>query len=75
MTKNRSLNHIPKTHIIKKKAADEICNIVYPGSDKEFKKARTREIEQWLIEGYFFGNENPAELAKEWQEYKVNLDS
>ena len=72
MTKNRSLNHIPKTHTIKKKAAEEICNIVYPGSDKEFKKARTREIKNWLIEGYFFGNENPAELAKEWQEYIQN---
>ena len=75
MTKNRSLNHIPKTHTIKKKAAEEICNIVYPGSDKEFKKARMREIEKWLNEGYFFGNENPAELAKEWQEYNENLDS
>ena len=74
MTKNRSLNHIPKTHTIKKKAAEEICNIVYPGSDKEFKKARTREIENWLIEGYFFGNENLAELAKEWKEYIQNSD-
>jgi len=69
MTKNRSLNHIPKTHTIKKNAAEEIFHIVYPGSDKEFKKSKTREIENWLEEGYFFGNENPAELAKEWQEY------
>ncbi len=75
MTKNRSLNHIPKTHTIKKKAAEEICNIVYPGCDREFKKARLREIENWLMEGYFFGNENPAELAKEWQDYNNNSDS
>jgi len=69
MTKNRSLNHIPKTHTIKKNAAEKIFHIVYPASDKEFKKSKTREIENWLEEGYFFGNENPAELAKEWQEY------
>jgi hypothetical protein len=74
MTKNRSLNHIPKTHTIKKKAAEEICNIVYSGSDKEFKRTKTREIERWLAEGYFFGNEDPAELAKEWKEYKENSD-
>ena len=69
MTKNRSLNQIPKTHTIKKNAAEEIFHIVYPGSDKEFRKFKTREIEKWLEEGFFFGNESPAELAKEWQEY------
>lgn len=74
MTKNRSLNHIPKTHTIKKKAAEEIFHIVYPGSDKEYRRTKTREIEKWLEEGYFFGNENPAELAKEWQEYCEDSD-
>ncbi|BBB48895.1 hypothetical protein [Pelolinea submarina] len=69
MTKNRSLNHIPKTHTIKKNTAEEIFNLVYPGSDKEFKKTKVKEIENWLAEGYFFGNENPVELAREWQEY------
>jgi hypothetical protein len=70
MTKNRSLDAIPKTHTIKKKAAEKIFNIVYPGSDKEFKRIKTREIEKWLEEGSFFGNENPVELAKGWQEYR-----
>lgn len=74
MAKNRSLNHIPKTHTIKKKAADAICNIVYPGSDKAFKLAKTREIEHWLSEGNFFGNENPAELAQAWQSYEEETD-
>jgi len=74
MTKNRSLNHFPKKHTIQKKAAEQICNICYPGSDKEFKKTKTREIEHWLAEGYFFGNENPAELAREWQVFSENFD-
>jgi len=75
MAKSRSLSHLPKTHTIRKKAAEEICSIVYPGSDKEIKRARTREIERWLAEGYFFGNENPAELAREWQIYSQDLNS
>ncbi len=74
MTKNKSLNHIPKSHTITKNAAEEIFHIVYPGSDKDFKKNKTREIEQWLVEGSFFGNENPAELAKAWQEYCKDSD-
>ena len=72
MTKNRSLNHIPKTHTIRKNAAEEIFNLVYPGSDKDFKRTKVKEIENWLAEGYFFGNENPVELAREWQEYSQN---
>lgn len=74
MAKNRSLNHIPKTHTIQKKAAEEICNIVYSGSDKEFKRAKIREIERWLSEGNFFGNENPAELAREWRSYEEKTE-
>jgi len=53
MTKNRSLNHIPKTHTIKKNAAEEIFHLVYPGSDKGFRKFKTREIEKRLEEGHF----------------------
>jgi hypothetical protein len=64
MTKNRSLDHIPKTHTIKKNAAEEIFNLVYTGSDKDFKKTRIKEIENWLAEGYFFGNE----IRWSWQE-------
>lgn len=75
MTKNKALNHIPKTHTIQKNAAEEIFNLVYPGSDKEFKKFKTREIEKWLAEGSFFGNENLAELARGWQEYCEDTDS
>jgi len=74
MAKNRSLNHIPKAHTIKKKAAEEICNIVYPGSNKEFKRAMTREIERWLSEGNFFGNESPAELAQAWRSFEEEMD-
>jgi len=74
MGKNRSLNHIPKTHTIRKKAAEQICNIVYPGSDKEFKRAKTRKIERWLSKGNFFGNENPVELAQTWKSYEEETD-
>ena len=74
MGKNRSLNHISKTHTIRKKAAEQICNIVYPGSDKEFKRAKTRKIERWLSEGNFFGNENPVELAQTWKSYEEETD-
>ena len=68
MTKNRSLNHIPKTHTVRKTAAEEIFHLVYPGSDKSFRKSRIREIENWLAESGYYGTENLAELAREWQE-------
>ena len=74
MTKNRALNNIPKSHTIKKKAAEEICSILYSGRDKKFKRSKTSEIERWLADGYFFGNENPVELAREWQIYCQNTE-
>jgi len=69
MAKSRSLNHIPKIHTIRGKAAEEIYHLVYSGKDRDFKNARLREIESWLAEGSFLGNENPLELAAAWREY------
>lgn len=74
MGKNRSLNHIPKAHTIRKKTAEQICNNVYPGADKDFKRGKSREIQRWLSEGNFFGNENPAELAQAWKSYEEEME-
>jgi hypothetical protein len=59
---------IPRTHTIRKIMANEIYHIVFSGKDKSFKKDMIKEIDAWLAHGNFFYDENPAELAKEWQE-------
>ena len=74
MTKNRALNNIPKTHTIKEKSRRRDLQHSYSGRDKKFKRSKTSEIERWLADGYFFGNENPVELAREWQIYCQNTE-
>ncbi len=60
---------IPKMHTIRRQMAEEVAYLLYASGDKGFKKEKTREIEDWLADGNFFGDETPAELAREWQEF------
>lgn len=49
--------------------AEAIYYLVYIGDDKVFYQNKTREIEDWLIDGSFTGEETAEYLAAEWQEY------
>ena len=69
MTKNKALDNIPKMHTLRREIAEAVCHLVYSGNDKEFRKTKTREIDDWLADGNFFGSETPAELAEEWLEF------
>ena len=60
---------MPKFHTIRRKMAEEVTYILYTAEDKDFKKAKAKEIEDWLADGNFFGDETLDELAREWQEY------
>jgi len=73
MTKNKALDSIPKMHTLRREMAEAVCHIVYSGNDKEFRKVKTREIDEWLADGNFFVGQTPAELAEEWLE--VNQES
>jgi len=68
MARSGGINDIPKTHTIRKTIANEIYHLLFTGKDKNFKKAMIKEIDDWLAQGDFFYDENPAELAKEWRE-------
>ena len=63
-----------KTHTIRHKMAEEIYFLCYTKEDKNYRKAKTREIDDWLADGNFFGVESPAELAREWQAYERETD-
>ena len=69
MTKNKALDSIPKMHTLRREMAEAVCHLVYSGNDKEFRKIKTRKIDEWLADGNFFGGETPAELAEEWLEF------
>jgi hypothetical protein len=49
--------------------AEEVAYLLCTGDDKDLRKTRADEIEYWLSDGNFFGDETPPELAQEWQEY------
>jgi hypothetical protein len=74
MTKNKALDSIPKMHTLRREIAEAVCHLVYSGNDKEFRKVKTREIDVWLADGNFFGNESPAELAEEWLQFDRKED-
>lgn len=69
MTKNKAIDSIPKLHTLRREIAEAVCHLVYSGMDKEFRKNKTREIDDWLAEGNFFVGQTPAELAEEWLEF------
>ena len=69
MTKNKALDSIPKMHTLRREMAEAVCHLVYSGNDKEFRKTKTRKIDEWLTDGNFFGGETSAELAEEWLEF------
>ncbi len=71
MSRSKAINDIPKMHTLWRRTAEEIAHLVYPGNDRDLRKTKTREIEAWLADGNFFGDETPAELAGEWQEYDL----
>ena len=75
MTKNKALNHIPKMHSLRREIAEAVCHLVYSGSEKEYRKTKTREIDAWLADGNFFGDETPAELAGEWLEFNQEREN
>lgn len=54
--------------------AEAIYYLVYVGDDKEFRQNKTREIEDWLIDGSFTGEETAEYLAAEWHEYDSQVD-
>jgi hypothetical protein len=74
MAKSGKLKGIPKTHTIRKSIANEIYHLTYTGKEKSFKKHTIKEIDDWLAQGNIFFDENPAELAKEWQESRHELE-
>ncbi len=63
-----------KTHTVRHKMAEEIYYLCYTREDNNYRKAKTREIDEWLADGNFFGVESPAELAREWQAYERESD-
>jgi len=63
-----------KTHTVRHKMAEEIYYLCYTRDDNNYRKAKTREIDEWLADGNFFGVESPAELAGEWQAYERESD-
>jgi len=69
MTKNKTLDYLPKMHTLRHEMAEAVCHLVYSGNDKDFRNKKTREIDNWLADGNFFGGETPAELAEEWLEF------
>ena len=64
-----SIKKMPKFHTIRRKMAEEVAYLLYTSADKDYKKIKANQIEDWLADGNFFGDETPAELAREWQEY------
>lgn len=54
--------------------AEAIYYLVYIGDDKRYRQDKTREIEDWLIDGSFTGQETAEYLAAEWQEYDNQAD-
>lgn len=61
-------NTMPKLHNFRREIAEEIYRLVYTKEDKSIRKAKIEEIENWMAEMGYLGNETPAELAREWQE-------
>lgn len=61
-------NEIPRLHNVRRKIAEEIFHLVYSKKDKNFRKTKIEEIDLWMAEMGFLGNETPTELAREWQE-------
>ena len=68
MARKGGTSDIPKSHTIRKTMANEIYHILYSGQDKNFKKDMVREIESWLTRNDILFDEEPAALAKEFQE-------
>ena len=68
MAKQNKVSSLPKMHTLRRGIAEEVYHLVYSGQDKNFRKTKTREIEEWLAQQDFLVNESPLELAKEWQE-------
>jgi hypothetical protein len=68
MAKRQTSNSIPRLHNLRRKIAEEIFFLVYTKEDKNFRKAKIEEIESWIAEMGYLGNETPSELAREWQE-------
>ena len=64
-----SRKKFPKMRILRRKMAEEVAYLLYAGDDKDLRKTRADEIEYWMSDGNFFGDETPVELAREWQEF------
>jgi len=72
MTRKNASNARPKIHNIRRLISEEIYHLVYSKDDKDIRKEKIEEIEQWLSEMGFLGNETPIELAREWREHDFN---
>ncbi len=66
MAKHNSAGSLPKFHTMRHDIAEEVAHFLYSGKDGAFKKAKSKEIENWMANGNFYGTETPAEIAREW---------
>ena len=51
------------------KIAKEIYYLSYTGDDKNFRKKKIQEIEDWLIDGCLDDTASIEKLYSEWEEY------
>ena len=59
----------PKLRNVRRKIAEEIFHLVYSKEDKYYRQEKIEEIDRWMAEMGYLGNETPTELAREWKEF------